>query len=126
MAASMTITSGFSAAASWMASSPLLASPTTRSAGIVLEEPLEAAPNERMVVGQEHADGVAHAVPRLVFERHRQADARAAGRPALDAQRAPHQRRTLAHGGQPEAARRPLRVNPFAGVFDLERQARSR
>ena len=62
IAESITTTPGRSARKSATASSPLLASPTTARAGIVFEQPAEAAANERVIVDEEDGDGLGHAV----------------------------------------------------------------
>ena len=56
IAQSITTTCGLSDAASCMASSPSLASPTTAIVGIVFQHPAEAAPHQRVIVGKKNGD----------------------------------------------------------------------
>ena len=126
MAASITMTCGVSCAASAIASSPLLASPTTARSAIVLEQAAEAAPHQRVIVGEQHRDPVRHRrVCGCVCHRGTTSDTRvppAGGRDHVD--RAAHELGALAHGHQAQSARPARGRQAGSVVLDLEVTAR--
>ena len=118
---SSTATSGASSTASASASAPFDASPTTVKPGSRLEHVADAGPHDRVVVGDEHADGGrAHGPPRV--DRHQHLE-RARPRPGSDAEPyAPAERAdALAHARQSHV---PVTLEPLGRARPAARARR--